>query len=69
MLSMNHLSPSSILATQSDIFKHNGDSDVSREDGRRVADECIKQGKIIAGKGYFELTQRSQNKPQNIKLV
>lgn len=63
------LIPIKYLGNTISIFKHNGDSDVSREDGRRVADECIKQGNVIDGKGYFELTKRSQNKPQNIKIV
>lgn len=54
------LIPIKYLDNTISVFKHNGSSDVSREDGRRIADECIKQGKIIAGKGYFELTQRPQ---------
>ena len=49
------------------IFKHNGDAGVSRDKCRRVADECIKQGKITEGKGYFALKSKSAS-PSKIEI-
>lgn len=48
-------------------MRHNGDSDVLKEDGRHVADECIKQGKVINGKGYFAL-QKEISEQQELNI-
>ena len=61
------LIPIKYLGNTINVFKHNGDSDVSGEGGRRVADECIKQGKVINGKGYFAL-QREISEPQELSI-
>lgn len=61
------LIPIKYLGASINVFKHNGDSDVSKEDGRRVADECIKQGKVINGNGYFAL-QKEVSEPQELSI-
>lgn len=54
------LIPVKYLGDTISIFKHNGDADAQRDEYVRVADKCIRQRKVIEGKGYFELTQRPQ---------
>ena len=54
------LIPVKYLGDTINVFRHNGDVDAQRDKYVRVADKCIRQRKVIEGKGYFELTQRPQ---------